>query len=65
MTVFINKHKDVVIVLARAESPGSIGDAIWIIKPNESLLGHSYEWWEAQPIGRKEIDTSDAQIQSR
>ena len=51
MTVFMNKQKDVVTVVARAESPGIIGDAVWIITPGESLLGHSYEWWAAQSIG--------------
>ncbi len=59
MTVFMNKQKDVVTVVARAESPGIIGDAVWIITPGESLLGHPYEWWAAQSIGRKEIDIHD------
>ncbi len=55
MTVFIHKRKDLVTVLARAESPGIIGDAIWTIKPGESALGHSYEWWANQSIGRLEL----------
>jgi len=56
VNVFINKHKDVVIVLARAESPGIIGDAVWTIKPGESALGHSYDWWAKQPPGKLEIE---------
>ena len=58
MTVFINKHTDIVIVLARAESPGIIGDAVWMIKPGESALGHSYDWWAKQLPGKLEIEFS-------
>lgn len=59
MTVFISKHKDIVTVLARAESPGIIGDAIWEIKPGESAFGRPYEWWANQPIGKVEIEPSE------
>jgi len=55
MTVFVAKGDRIVIVQARAESDGIIGDATWTVKPGEYLMGHPYEWWAALPIGRNEI----------
>jgi hypothetical protein len=56
MTVFISKQKDAVTVLARPESQGIFGDAVWTIKHGDSFLGHPYDWWAALEDGKHEVD---------
>jgi hypothetical protein len=62
MTVFTVKAREIITVLARAETDGAIGDARWTVKPGETLFGHTYEWWASQPIGKLELD---AEVQPR
>ena len=60
MTVFVTHKDSIVVVQARAEGPGIIGDAVWTVKPGGSLLGHPYERWAALPIGRNEVELKPA-----
>jgi hypothetical protein len=55
MTVFTTKSDGVVWIKAIAEGPGILGDMTIVLKPGESFLAHSYEWWAALEDGEHSV----------
>lgn len=54
MTLFLSKWDGHVILRARAESDGIIGDAQWELEPGQIVFGKTYEEWSALPAGSYE-----------
>jgi hypothetical protein len=56
VTVFLLKPDARVILKARAEGPGAVGDLVIELWPGESAFGRTYYDWRALPEGPHEVD---------
>lgn len=45
MTVFLTEEPGGVLIQARAEAPGVVGDLTRLVVPGEAFLGLGYEEW--------------------
>lgn len=57
MTVYVTKEEDgTVLILARAEGDGMIGDMFHEVFPGGSAFGKTYEEWLALCPGKVDLD---------
>lgn len=55
MTVYLTKPKGRIVLMARAEGDGAIGDLEIEVKPGESAFGRSRDEWAKLPEGPYEV----------
>ena len=58
MTVYLSKHGGRVLLRARAESPGIVGDFVQEVRPGDVVFGRTYAEWLATAEGPVEVETA-------